>query len=236
MIILLIKKDIFLSFIGVNMDSIEFGKYIQQIRDKILSRPAMADAAGLHVNTIKGYEMEGRLPDIDYLAALAQVTNHDLADLLLKRLSAGRFSTYLKPIPEIHFLQEQAKSYNSDLELQSVLQIPLLINDSESISLSLTTLPAELNLQFLKAFKDEKSFTWYLIDTSDTTPTTAKDGKKYLVDLGMGAVIKEIQFGVAGVLILADELNRLRPLVVPREQVVEVQFLGRVVGVISLDF
>ncbi len=73
------------------MDANEFGNFIMELRDKRLSRPEMANVSGYHVNTIKGYEKEGRLPDIDYLAILSKETGHSFLDLIAKRLSAGKF-------------------------------------------------------------------------------------------------------------------------------------------------
>lgn len=96
------------------MDALEFGEYIMGLRDARMSRPEMATYCGYHVNTIKGYEKEGRLPDVDYLAVLAQISGTSLTELLQKRLEAGKF-------PHLSCLIEKPELAQSNAQ-----QIPVL--------------------------------------------------------------------------------------------------------------
>lgn len=93
------------------MDAAEFGDFIMELRDAKLSRPDMAAFCGYHANTIKAYEKDGRLPDVDYLAALAKVTDHSLADLIAKRLSAGKFAEMVER--DHLFVAEDEQTYKS---------------------------------------------------------------------------------------------------------------------------
>ena len=94
------------------MDAAQFGNFIMELRDAKLSRPDMAAFCGYHANTIKAYEKDGRLPDVDYLAALAKVTEHPLADLIAKRLSAGKFA---EMVDRDHlFVAEDGTKYKSE--------------------------------------------------------------------------------------------------------------------------
>ena len=75
------------------MTSTEFSKYIFNVRDQNgISRPAFSKKWNYHPNTIKSYEKEGRLPPVDYLAALSMETGESFIKLTRLLLSVGPLS------------------------------------------------------------------------------------------------------------------------------------------------
>lgn len=75
------------------MTPLEFGEYIFKIRrEGGLSRPAFSEKWGYHPNTIKSYEKDGRIPPIDYIAALSIETGASFVPLVSLLLSVGPLS------------------------------------------------------------------------------------------------------------------------------------------------
>jgi hypothetical protein len=212
------------------MDANEFGSYIKQIRDKFLSRPAMSEKTGLHVNTIKGYEMEGRLADIDYLAALAIETGHDFADLVNKRLKAGKFA---KTVKTNHLmLQEINGTYQASKKL-SLVYIPV-IGSNEERYLDKSLLPKGVEHSHLELFEAgqqvELKSQILLVNTSDKV---IQEGHLYLLDIGNGPVARRVQSGLAGSLLLVTDNPSIAPITVLKEQMSDITFIGRVVCAIN---
>jgi phage repressor protein C with HTH and peptisase S24 domain len=72
---------------------LEFAEYIFNIRrESGVSRPVFSKKWGYHTNTIKSYEKEGRLPPVDYVAALSIETGESFIPLLNMLLSIGPLS------------------------------------------------------------------------------------------------------------------------------------------------
>jgi transcriptional regulator with XRE-family HTH domain len=70
--------------------SSEFGEYIFNIRrENGISRPTFSKKWGYHVNTIKSYEKDGRLPPVEYIAALSIETGSSFVPLVSLLLSVG---------------------------------------------------------------------------------------------------------------------------------------------------
>ncbi|TDF39832.1 S24 family peptidase [Alteromonadaceae bacterium M269] len=89
------------------MTATEFGEYIFNIRDRGgLSRPAFSKKWGYHPNTIKSYEKEGRLPPVEYLAALSTETGESFIGLIKRLLSTGPLSK-LDSYPDIEKLFDE---------------------------------------------------------------------------------------------------------------------------------
>lgn len=64
----------------------DFCAWIKSLRQKVITRKALAKKCRYHESTLKSYELN-RLPDIDYLHLLSKVTGVSLALLIQKRLS-----------------------------------------------------------------------------------------------------------------------------------------------------
>lgn len=214
------------------MDATEFGIYIQQIRDKFLSRKAMAEKSGLHSNSIKGYEVEGRLPDVDYLAALSVETGHCFSDLINKRLLAGKLGQVAQ---EKHlFVEEVRGEYDtSDTRVTGVEAIPV-IGSNEVKLIDKTLIPGGTDVGVLQIFDNrqqtDSASQVMLVDTKDKA---IQSGQLYVIDIGQGPISRRVQHGLSGSLMLATDIPGMTPLTVPAEQVDNIVFLGRVVCVIS---
>lgn len=212
------------------MDPIEFGNYILQIRDNALTRKDMAEKTGLHVNTLRGYELEGRLPDIDYLAALAVEAKHDLADLLNKRLLAGKLGRVAE---EQHLMvQEAGGDYSVSKELPTA-NIPVIgCNESRHIDVKL--LPENVDSGDLALFDSRQQADFQSqVMVVNTADKVVRDGQVYIVDFGNGAMPRRVQLGLGGSLLLATDSPGMAPLAVPREQIDNITLVGRVVCVLS---
>lgn len=219
-----------MSFFGVHMDANEFGEYIMQIRDKVLSRLAMAEKSGWHVNTIKGYEKEGRLPDIDYLAALALETSHSFSDLVNKRLLAGKLG---KAVEEQHLLvSESGAAYEVK---QDPLSVSIAVLGAEqSMVIDRNLLPDNVDqskLVLLDARSSAENLAKVFI--ADTSNPVIQDGQLFLIDIGNGVVVRRIQYGLGGSVVLTSENSTIPPLTVTREQIEDIIFIGKVVSAIS---
>ncbi|MDX1536365.1 MAG: XRE family transcriptional regulator [Arsukibacterium sp.] len=217
------------------MDANEFGNYLKLIRDKSLSRPAMADKAGVHVNTIKAYEMDGRLPDVDYLAALAIETGHCFSDLINKRLLAGKLGQIAQ---EKHLFVEEVRGERGEYEVvdprpTGVEAIPVLGSNNLKL-IDKTLLPSGINIRVLKLFdgrhQTDSTSQVMLVNTEDKA---VQDGQLFVIDIGNGAISRRVHHGLAGSLMLATDNPGMTPLTVPAEQVDNIVFLGRVVCAIS---
>ncbi|WP_460862226.1 S24 family peptidase [Rheinheimera gaetbuli] len=212
------------------MDAIEFGNYIKLIRDNVLSRPAMAKKSGLHVNTIKGYEMEGRLADIDYLAALAVETGHCFADLINKRLMAGKLGGVAE---EQHLLVSDIRADYKVTKKSQTLAIPVYGSNSK-LHIDNRLLPNGIEHAALALF-DARQLVEFnsQVLMFNTAEKTIQDGQLYIVDIGNGAVVRQVQNGLGGAIILSSDKSGITPLTVPREQIDHITVLGRVVCLLS---
>lgn len=211
------------------MDSNEFGEFIKVIRDKSLSRPAMAEKTGLHVNTIKGYEQDGRLPDVDYLAQLAIETGHSFADLLNKRLLAGKLG---KVAEDQHLMvTEQQEAYSISVTPAAKHPRLKLFGQDRYLYIDEALLPANIDWRDLVLFNIEDGkagFAMISIEDRDI-----QDGASYLIDYGTGPVVRTIQFGLAGSIVLVAEGQGGAPLTVSSDQRDLVKVHGKVVCTIS---
>lgn len=219
-----------MSYLGVHMDANQFGDFIMQIRDKVLSRPAMAEKYIWHVNTIKAYEKDGRLPDIDYLAALSVETGHCFADLVNKRLMAGKLANVAE---EQHLLVSDTRADYKVTKRSSTLAIPVYGSNTK-LHLDNKLIPNGVEHSALTVFdanqQGELNSQVFIFNTADKT---IFDGQLYIVDIGNGAVVRQVQSGLGGAIILSSDKSGIAPLTVPREQVDHITVLGRVVCAIN---
>ncbi|MCD1597900.1 hypothetical protein [Rheinheimera aquimaris] len=219
-----------MSFLGVHMDANQFGEYIMQIRDKVLSRPAMAEKHGWHVNTIKSYEKEGRLPDIDYLAALSIETGHCFSDLVNKRLMAGKMGSSGKAqqlmVGEVTATYEVSKQ-------APVVALPVF-DSKEQIFIDSRLLPGNIPHEYLVLFNADAEANFYSqLFVFNKLEKVIQDGQLYLLDIGSGAVVRRVQNGIAGAIVLSSDQSGFAPLTVSREQIDHITVMGRVVCTIN---
>lgn len=219
-----------MSCFGVHMDAIEFGNYIKLIRDNVLSRPAMAKKSGLHVNTIKGYEMEGRLADIDYLAALAVETGHCFSDLVNKRLLAGKFGQIAE---EQHLMVSDISADYKVSKKSSTVTIPVF-GSKQKMFLDTKMLPTGIEQDNLALFdaRHQTDFQPQIL-VFNTADKAVQDGQLFVIDIGNGAIVRRLQNGLGGSLLLATDSPGMAPLAVSREQIDNITIVGRVVCVLS---
>lgn len=211
------------------MKSDTFGDYLKRIRSKVRTRVEMSAVSGLHVNTIKGYEQEGRLPDIDYLACLAMETGHSLAELINMRLSSSRQGeAFLKC--NLVVADKAACGNDSNGSNTDFFKIKRFEKDG-FITLDRSLVPKGVACEDLTLFcvpsdSIERAKRYVLILTKDSSII---DGATYLVDYGHGPVIKMVQVGIDNSLILADDNKALSPLVVTHGQRHSVSILGKAI-------
>ncbi|WP_027671273.1 XRE family transcriptional regulator [Rheinheimera baltica] len=212
------------------MDMIEFGSYILQIRDNVLTRKDMAEKTQLHVNTIRSYELEGRLPDIDYLAALALETGHCFSDLVNKRLLAGKLGRIVEKSQLM--VSDLLTEHRVDSAPETV-SLPLF-GSNRYIKIDVSLLPHKVPSSALLVVDTrhhiENPEQVILLNKEDKT---VQDGELYVVDIGNGAAVWRLQIGLGGSMILSSEKSGITPLTVPREQIDHITILGRVVCVLS---
>lgn len=127
------------------MNNKEFGNYIRDIRKaRYSSRDAMSKEWVWHKNSIQNYEDGTRLPDIDYLAALAISTGHSFEELVRKRLEVGH-------IPDKAHLLAWDKDQVQDNPTNTNLAVPLY-NSQELIVVDEKLVPHS-NIESLLFFK-----------------------------------------------------------------------------------
>tara|TARA_R110002124_G_scaffold154927_1_gene322006 strand:+ start:1324 stop:1881 length:558 start_codon:yes stop_codon:yes gene_type:complete len=108
------------------MNASEFCGFIFDLRKSAIERTKFTEIYPWHVNTIKGYEKD-RLPDVDYLYALAEVTHFDFYELIRMRLRAGvlsRHEGYVFNKPP--FIDEASKPENVELEVSNDTMSPTI--------------------------------------------------------------------------------------------------------------
>jgi phage repressor protein C with HTH and peptisase S24 domain len=92
----------------------EFGDYIFNIRrESGISRSTFSKKWAYHTNTIKSYEKGGRLPPVEYIAALSIETGENFIPLLGLLLSSGSLATtdYSKEIKSLTDVQQANAVY-----------------------------------------------------------------------------------------------------------------------------
>jgi hypothetical protein len=210
----------------VDLDAIEFGSYILQIRDNVLTRKDMAKKTQLHVNTIRGYELYGRLPDIDYLAALALETGHCFSNLVNKRLLAGKWG---KKAEDNHLMLIDSSDEYKVENSQDTVSLPSVGSD-RYIKVDVGLLPRMVPSTALMVLDTrnhiDSAAKVVLLNKDDKT---IQDGQLYVVDIGNGATVWRLQLGLAGSIILSSEKLGITPLTVSREQIEHITIMGRVV-------
>jgi hypothetical protein len=116
------------------MNASEFCAFIFDLRKSAIERTKFTEIYPWHVNTIKGYEKD-RLPDIDYLYALAETTHFDFYELIRMRLRAGvlsRHEGYVFDKPP--FVDESSQTQHTVFEVNNDTMSPT-INPGATITI-----------------------------------------------------------------------------------------------------
>lgn len=151
------------------MDAKQFGTWIKELRDLSLTRAAFARKYKRHANTIKAYENDGRLPDIDHLFALAVETGYDFNTLVIKRLEAAQNSDGLPSDIEVAGVCESKTPYHTIAEKAGLVQITI-----DSDSMAPTIMPGAAVVY-------------------DPLKTQLKDGHMYIFSFDNGMQVRRVQ-------------------------------------------
>jgi transcriptional regulator with XRE-family HTH domain len=207
---LLIFELNFYGLYGIElMDVIDFCKYIHDLREQKLSRNEMERQFPWHKNTIKAYELD-RLPDIDYLFALAKVTGADFSALVEMRLKVGLLAE--------HFNDDDA----------------LLLGAIKETKQSYLTTNYDSLLE--KIVNDDSMFPTITIGATiyiDKSDKKIKEGGVFAVEFNDHIVPRRIQCGLNNSVMLVSDNPRFAPLNVPSDQVENLNIVGKVVSTLN---
>lgn len=191
------------------MDSSEFGKWIKGIRAPHLSRAAMAKKYQRHANTLKAYENEGRLPDIDYLFALAAETKHDFQELLMERLKSAQKGSQLPTTLDVSGICESPARYftgdgrygekHKEWKATGVTMTPTVQHGADVIY--------------------------------DSEAQTIQDGSLYVLEINQEECARRVQKQIDGGLVLICDNPQYPPQTLNGDQASELLVLGRICAV-----
>lgn len=105
------------------MDEKQFGEWIKQLRAASISRENFAKKYDRHRNTIKNYENEGRLPDLDHLFFLAVETGYNFHELVKQRLLVAQKIKKLPVNIDVKRVCEARAQYTTDAETDDLNQL-----------------------------------------------------------------------------------------------------------------
>ncbi|WP_102798762.1 S24 family peptidase [Bowmanella denitrificans] len=211
------------------MDAEKFGELIFQLRESVLSRAEMARLYPWHVNTILAYEKQGRLPDTDYLAALSYETKSDYVQLIRQRVQAGILA---EEHPNVIGWVEAATaaipgehpSYVTapDCEPGHMIMERAALYDPEHKRC------AEIDDDAMEPTLPAGSVVQYMVDS-----TPLQDGKLYALALNDRTVIRRVQFGFEGELLLVADNRKFETLHLTKQQATRLKVLGKVCLVVT---
>lgn len=95
----------------IDRNGLELGPKMRELRRRagFTASESLARKTGVSRNTVDAYERGERLPEIDFLAAFADVTNSDLAELIRLRLASGPMAER-RPVHEL--INERIARFN----------------------------------------------------------------------------------------------------------------------------
>jgi transcriptional regulator with XRE-family HTH domain len=165
------------------MDIDEFGEFLTNLRKKNHgSRQSMSEKWPFHMNTIRSYESESRIPPIDYLAALAMDAEYSFNALLKMRLELSHVSGL-----DFDYLFRGSNDNNS-LDYNELAHV--IDDDSMSPTIlkgSSVSYESETNLQSLV------------------------DGAVVLVEINTHIVARRVQFNFDGSIVLNCDNPNYKP-------------------------
>ncbi|OFC71778.1 S24 family peptidase [Alteromonas confluentis] len=182
------------------MNTEAFCTWLRAIRDKHISRREFSKIYPWHENTIKGYDKD-RLPDVDYLYAVHQVSGYPFWDIIEKRLSAGILD--LKP---------------GDLKLSFQ-------------PTSAAKLASKSNLYKMADDSMEPTVRIYALYEFDENEKEFSEGKLYAFRIRQNITIRRVQFDLTGNILLTADNKKYETLTVKKEEVKQLDILGKVVMV-----
>lgn len=152
------------------MNAKQFGEWIKQLREPHISRAAMAEKYQRHPNTLKAYENNGRLPDVDYLFALSRETAFDFQKLIKLRLTAGQSAQRFTEAFDVFDQAEQLVPENLRSPRNEHHQIWFALGDTMEPTI--------------------KEGAKVIYDTSDNKP---RDGQLFMFNLHSEKCIRRVQ-------------------------------------------
>jgi transcriptional regulator with XRE-family HTH domain len=189
------------------MELEKFCEFIFKLREGSITRAEMARKYPWHKNTIIGYEKD-RLPDVDYLYAVARETGHSFADLIRLRLQSGvlqlaEFESNLVTFEapnDFHF-GFQDKDEKEYLNVEDDSMAPTILKGSQ-----------------------------ILVDSKDIE---LKQGLIYAFLMNNEVVPRRVQYGLNDEIILLAENIKYCELTLPKKDLEKLNILGRVLRCIN---
>ena len=189
------------------MNEKEFGQWIKSLRTPHITRVAMAKKYECHPNTLKSYENSGRLPDVDYLVALAHETGCDFKELVKQRVIARFSSTNTLELKTVLKVCEGGADY-------SALHLPPLQRDWV----------AEGNAMAPTIHNGARVI-------YDSHETELADGKMYMLRVNNTLCVRRVQIAIDGGVNLICDNSSYPTQTLPEDKAHALQVLGRITAV-----
>ena len=189
------------------MDAKQFGEFIKELRKKHMSREKFAERYRRHVNTIKAYENDGRLPSVDHLFALAVETNYDFLKLVVMRLEVAQLEQQLPDDIDIAAVWEQSPFYNLGEDQEGFVQLNII-----SDTMAPTIKPGALVIY-------------------DPLRKNLKDGQMYVFSFDNGQQVRRVQTTIHGGIKLLCDNRVYPPEQLDKSETDHLQVLGAVITV-----
>lgn len=209
------------------MNRFEFGNEIRRIREDLcnLNRREFGEKYSWHFNTIKGYEKDGRVCDIDYLVALSYEAGYPLMQLLEMRINVGISEDYAGKLNKDRFEAAAA----------AIRQISA-INDQKQYAIEECS--SEFSIFEGESLKIEDDLMHPTIKENatvmyDRTDNQLKSGQLYVVNLGGQKMVRRVQLALNGEIVLYCENKSGRELVVQNESKSALKVEGRVLNIVN---
>lgn len=187
-----------------------FCKYIKEVRERAVSRADIDRAFPWHLSTIRGYERD-KLCDIDYLVAIAQLTDTNLIELVRKRVEVGIFYDHEKLDSMLSHLDKYDRLDNSNNELNRNVSIgensELIVCEDEAMSPAI-----QLGATMVV----------------DATSLDLNDGSIYCFKIGNRNVARRVQESINGSIILVSINNNFASITVNESEIKSLSVVGRV--------
>lgn len=177
-----------------------FCSFVRSIREKHISRREFSKLYPWHENSLKGYEKD-RLPDVDYLYAIHQVTDYPFLELIEKRLLAGILNLKQEDLKfNLRGVVKAVATTSSDLyRVNDASMEPTLIQGGE-----------------------------YEVDSKDKF---LSEGRLYAIKIRHNITVRRIQFDISSRILLSADNPNFSTLILSKEEQTHLEVLGRVTHV-----
>lgn len=189
------------------MNGKQFGEWLKQLRAAHISREEFVRKYKFHRNTVKNYENEGRLPDIDHLFFLSIETGYSFQELVKQRMVVAQNEKQLPADIDVRQVCEPKAAYIANAQPGEPGQLK-----QENDTMAPTI---------------QKGATV----TYDPSNNELRDGHMYLLRLGEARHIRRIQIMTdSGVMLICDN-QAFPPQLLSKEQAADLSVIGAVTSV-----